>query len=310
MSVPRPGAALPGDPHEAPLPALLAALEAAARAIRTPCGAGTMVWRTWAPEASATRPPLVLLHGGGGSWAHWVRNVATLGADRAIWCPDLPTLGDSADPPDPADVGSVADVVAEGLDALLPRRPQAFDLAGFSFGGLVGTLVAARRPGRVRRLVLVGVASLGLPAPSLALRSFRAARDDAARHAIHASNLRTLMLAAREVDPHAVALHARGVERARFDGRTVAGRPLIRDALPALAVGRVDAIYGALDAIVDRDPRPALAILQALRPGLRSAVIDGAGHWVQFERPAAFEAALRAFLDDAPLSPSRPRAAT
>jgi 2-hydroxy-6-oxonona-2,4-dienedioate hydrolase len=300
MSLPRSGAALPADPREAALPALLAALDASARTIRTPCGGGTMAWRTWAPGPPAARPPLVLLHGGGGSWAHWVRNVATLGADRAIWCPDLPTLGDSADPPDPAD----------GLDAVLPCRPQAFDLAGFSFGGLVATLVAARRPGRVRRLVLIGVASIGLPVPSIVLRSFRAARDEAARRAIHAYNLRTLMLAAREVDPDAVDLHARGVERARFDGRTVAGRPLIRDALPALEVGRIDAIYGALDAIVDRDPRPALAVLQALRPGLRCAVIDGAGHWVQFERPAAFEAALRAFLDDAALSPTPPGAAT
>ena len=35
----------------------------------TPCGEGTMVWRAWGGGV-----PLVLLHGGFGSWTHWISN--------------------------------------------------------------------------------------------------------------------------------------------------------------------------------------------------------------------------------------------
>ena len=36
----------------------------------TTSGAGEVVWRMWGAGT-----PLVLLHGGTGSWMHWVRNV-------------------------------------------------------------------------------------------------------------------------------------------------------------------------------------------------------------------------------------------
>ncbi|MFZ4759001.1 MAG: alpha/beta fold hydrolase, partial [Burkholderiaceae bacterium] len=66
-------------PDEGPLPALVAALDASARVERTPCGDGTMVWRRW-----GTGRPLVLLHGGAGSWNHWARNIGRLARDREV----------------------------------------------------------------------------------------------------------------------------------------------------------------------------------------------------------------------------------
>ena len=38
---------------------------------------GRMVWHRWGEElgqAARDQPPVVLLHGGSGSWTHWVRN--------------------------------------------------------------------------------------------------------------------------------------------------------------------------------------------------------------------------------------------
>src|SRR3990172_888777 len=46
------------------------AIARAARRIETPWGAGTMVWRVW-----GSGEPLVLFHGGSGSWTHWIRNI-------------------------------------------------------------------------------------------------------------------------------------------------------------------------------------------------------------------------------------------
>ena len=40
-------------------------IAAEAQRLETPCGDGSMVWRVW-----GSGPPLVLLHGGYGSWMH------------------------------------------------------------------------------------------------------------------------------------------------------------------------------------------------------------------------------------------------
>lgn len=40
-------------------------------------------------------PPLVLFHGGMGSWTHWARNIPALRSRFTIHAPDLPGCGDS-----------------------------------------------------------------------------------------------------------------------------------------------------------------------------------------------------------------------
>lgn len=68
---------------------------AAGTRVETPCGAGRLVWYSWGQGR-----PLLLLHGGSGSWTHWIRNVETLAAaGYQVIAPDLPGSGDSALPP-------------------------------------------------------------------------------------------------------------------------------------------------------------------------------------------------------------------
>ena len=78
-----------------------------------------MAWRVWGGGE-----PLVLLHGGSGSWTHWIRNIAELSRHYELWVPDIPGLGASAMPPEPFNPASIAAVVAAGLDALLPPRAR------------------------------------------------------------------------------------------------------------------------------------------------------------------------------------------
>src|SRR2546430_17050034 len=103
-----------------------------------PCEAGAMVWRIWGEG-----PPLVLLHGASGSWTHWIRNILPLAARFRVLVPDMPGFGDSDAPPEPHTADGLADLLAASLDVMLPP-PARFDLAGFSFGGIIGSLVAAR----------------------------------------------------------------------------------------------------------------------------------------------------------------------
>jgi 2-hydroxy-6-oxonona-2,4-dienedioate hydrolase len=78
---------------------LIERLRAQATRRETPCGAGATVWHVWG-EARPGLPPVVLFHGGSGSWTHWVRNIQPLvAAGRQVIAADLPGFGDSASPP-------------------------------------------------------------------------------------------------------------------------------------------------------------------------------------------------------------------
>src|SRR5690606_29371629 len=120
----------PTPTPSAPLPAAVRALFDAAAERHTTCGTGTMVWRCWGQGR-----PLVLLHGGSGSWTHWLRNIEALAASgRQVWAPDLPGFGDSAPPAGGNDADAAAEPLADGLRELIGEGPH--EIVAFSFGSL------------------------------------------------------------------------------------------------------------------------------------------------------------------------------
>ena len=267
-----------------------AALERRASRHETPCGAGSVVWRIWGDPAS-TRAPVVLLHGGSGSWSHWVRNIdALVDAGRRVIAPDLPGFGDSARPADGGDADALAQPIEDGLHRLL--GDVACDLVGFSFGGLVATFIVAQFPARARRLVLVGAPALGLPREPMLLRAWTHLEPGPARQAVIRANLAALMLARPEsIDAFALALQERNVERDRMRKRRLARTDVLVRTLPRVRAP-VYGIWGGLDAIY-------IGQTDRIAPALRSApafqwleLIADAGHWVQFEAAPLFDAAL------------------
>ena len=136
------------------------ALQHAAERIETPCGAGTLVWRRWGPRQG---PPVLLLHGGSGSWTHWVRNIEALTrAGRMVLVPDMPGFGESAAPPDGHDADVLPGWLELGLQTLVGPAPV--QAVGFSFGGLVAGLWTQAFPARMA----VGFCCLGSDAGNLA----------------------------------------------------------------------------------------------------------------------------------------------
>ena len=133
------------------LAAAVARIEAQSRRVETPCGDGSLVWRVW-----GSGPPLVLLHGGYGSWMHWVRNVIPLSRRFTVIACDMPGLGESATPPEPSTADGLAAIVVRGLDIVLPKG-VAPHLAGFSFGGVIGGVVAAQLGDRLKAFTVVGL---------------------------------------------------------------------------------------------------------------------------------------------------------
>jgi pimeloyl-ACP methyl ester carboxylesterase len=269
--------------------AVVAALDRTARKVTTPCGDGVMVWRVW-----GAGDPLVLLHGGSGSWTHWMRNIASLSRHYELWVPDLPGLGASAMPPKPWIPASVAGVVAAGVDRLLPRS-AGFKLAGFSFGGHVATLLAAELGGRVRDLTLIGVAGLGLEAePRERFAKERPGMNAEKRAGVYRQNLAVLMFAdPTKIDALAIHLQAENIRRARFRSRPFAATDGLARALAGVTAP-LKTIWGARDIIASPSIDARLAILRRHHPELEVRLIEGAGHWVMYEAADRFNAA---FLD-------------
>src|ERR687885_1619742 len=106
-------------------------------------------------------PPLVFLHGLGGSGSTWQTVLADLAVRHRVCALDLPGHG-ASDKPAPAtadySVAGLARAVAQALD-LLGLAPAV--LVGHSLGGAVAMQVALDRPAAVSRLVLVDSAGLG-----------------------------------------------------------------------------------------------------------------------------------------------------
>lgn len=263
-----------------------------ARRVSTPCGTGGLVWHVWGSGA-----PVVLLHGGSGSWTHWVRNIpALVNAGREVLAVDLPGCGDSGEPPDGGQDGDAAVApVLDGLSVLLQGR--SCELVAFSFGSLVASLLAVRDPGIVDHLVVVGGPVLPLTNPrGAALVAWRHLPDPATRAEAHRANLLSVMLSRREsATAGAVALHAINVERDRMRRRRLVTTDAMSRALHRVRCP-VSAIYGRQDALYRDRWTELMNAVQELPTLKRIMVIEDAGHWVQFDAPDEFDTALAEVL--------------
>jgi pimeloyl-ACP methyl ester carboxylesterase len=116
-----------------------------------------LVWR----QVGAGRP-LVLLHGGHGSWAHWARNMHALAHTHTVVSVDMPMYGDSGDlvgglKGEPA-LNAMLAVLKDCIEARFGVGSE-IDMAGFSFGGMVAAKL--HRMLNTRRMVLIGSAGHG-----------------------------------------------------------------------------------------------------------------------------------------------------
>jgi pimeloyl-ACP methyl ester carboxylesterase len=272
--------------HESPA-AQVACLAAAGRRIETPCGDGVMVWRIWGEGE-----PLVLFHGGFGSWTHWLRNIPVLSRRYRLIVANLPGLGESDDAPMPHTPEGIAAIAAEGIARILPAGER-FHLTGFSFGGLIAGHVAASFGESCRSLTLVGAGGLGLKRSAMRkLVSWRHIEDEAGRLAVHRENLEILMIAdPARIDDLAIHLQAENAARGRVNSPTIAMTDTLTRKLP-LARARLAGIWGERDAAAMEDLPARARLLRGIQPQAPFIVIADAGHWVQYEAADAFNEVL------------------
>ena len=253
----------------------------------------TIAWREFGDEANA---PVVLLHGGHGSWQHWTRNVDALAKHYRVLVPNLPGYGDSDTPPEPT-MASLVTTMREALDERIGAQTSV-RLVGFSFGGLVATKIAAQRP-NVSHLALLGAAGHGTTRrPKGKLLNWKDAlesNDSAALRQVMHHNLLMHMLASdAAIDDAALDIHTNACLQTRFHSKKISHAGGL---LESLAVARpvnpemqVSALWGEHD--VTCTPAAVLELLQAQQRLSHSQIVPNMGHWVQYEAADAANAFL------------------
>lgn len=257
-------------------------------------------------DEGAGDPPLVLVHGLGGSVFSWRDVIPALAAAHRVVALDLAGFGASG----LAKPGGLSHTAQAERVARVMRHlgVSGAVLAGHSMGGGIAQRVAASDPELVSALVLVAavdasdpperyagrgrrvVARLAAPAISLTLR-FPRARRWAVKQV-----LRRMVADPRAVTPAMVDGYAAPLTRRRVaailrrlpqDVRADTPLDLRAIAQPVLVVS------GAQDRVV---PPAAGARLAEAIPGAGHVVIERSGHLVAEEQPQALLAAIEGFL--------------
>lgn len=224
-----------------------------------------------APDAaSLSPPPLVLLHGWGGSFTStwdtdgWRSRLRAL--ERQVIRLDLPGHGAApqpehpADPLDPLDPAAYAD-----LAAMVRRRLPAHgcvDIIAYSLGAKLALALAVREPGLVRRAVLCGLGG----------NAFAPERHGAALAALLEQGLTD------DAPPALAALARYGLANGNHARRIAAvlrrpPNPLIEPAALAGISCPILLVAGDQDAVA----QPLAPLLQAL-PGARQLMLAGVDH--------------------------------
>ena len=252
---------------------------------------GRVVWRVVGKGR-----PLVLLHGGHGCWLHWARNLEALAAHHTVWVPDMPGYGES-DATTESTLPLLLQRLIGSLDTLL-GRDTVLDLAGFSFGGLVATHLAAAR-GNVHRLVLLGPVGHGGPRrPRAELVSWHAAKQSqnpqALQQAMRHNLLAHMLHQEASLDALALQIHTHACLRTRFRSKPISRAGGLQSQLRQVA-GSVLLAWGAHD--VTADPAQVAPELAACHPNSKAIIVPHAGHWLQYESAPAINALLRGWFD-------------
>ncbi len=247
---------------------------------------------TLAHDVHGAGPPLLLVHGGTLDRRMWEPNMAALTERHRVVRCDLRGYGASPPPDGPY---SHADDLRALLASLQIERAA---VAGLSLGGGAALELALAHPDVVGALVLVDSDLPGVPLDA----ALRAAVGVAIGHArdgdLDAARAAWLAAPLFAHSPAGVVAALRAIVDDYTFWHWINANPHVWLDPPA---GERGAQVGARALVVWGEHDVELVIGNCERiareiPGARSAVIAGAGHMSNMDRPADFDAALLGFL--------------
>jgi 2-hydroxy-6-oxonona-2,4-dienedioate hydrolase len=268
---------------------------------------GDVVWHRWGSQKAlqegaeaeagdddghALQSPLVLLHGGSGSWTHWLRNVEHFAQHRDVWALDIPGFGDSSLPSGITDADGLVPYIADILKQTF--HGNAVDMVGFSFGGMTAGLVAAEYPELIRQLILVGAPGLGLFGKELPMHGMTPDMNEEAQRKVHRHNLNAMMFVHSDsVTDEVIDLQQANVARDRMRRRRIARTDVLAKAQTKWTCP-VHGVWGASDALYQGTLKQVPQVLSSMASFTE---VPDAGHWVMFEKPDAFHTVVDSLLE-------------
>jgi len=244
--------------------------------------------------------PVLLLHGSGpgvSAWANWRLTIPALAQHYRVIAPDLVGFGYTERPRDVYySLQTWIDHVWSFMDAL---GIQQTSLVGNSLGGRIGLGMAAQRPDRLHRIVLMGAPGVGMTFTDglRALREYEPSEE----------NMHQLLLSCFAVDPAiitddlvrtrheaSVAPGAFEAYRDMFFSPRHAGSELgITEEQVKAVPTRTLLVHGREDKVV---PVEVAWNMVRLLPDADLAVFARCGHWTQIERADDFNDLVSSFL--------------
>lgn len=243
-------------------------------------------------EENLARPPVVLLHGAGGTHLNWPPQVRRLDG-QPIYAVDLPGHGKSEG------VGRqlISDYAADLLRFMDVLKFTSAVFVGHSMGAGIALTLALDDPERVSGLALLGASSQLRVSPRILEASSRLATFRTAVHLV------TELGYSEYADPRLKELGEERMAQTRHpvfygdflacDSFDVSDR-LSQVTAPTLVLG------AAQDALT---PLWCSQSLFRKIPGARLQVVYRAGHMLMLEKPEAVAAALAAFFSSLPDRP-------
>ena len=253
-------------------------------------------WRSWGKGK-----PLILLHGGYGSWAHWIKQAIPFSENYNVLIPDMPGFGESEDLTLPHTPEKISANIAETLLKLISPEETPI-ICGFSFGGLIAGHLSynlIERGLNPEKLILVGPGGLG--AKRGKMRNMIARHSKMSEEEIyqaHKTNLEILMMHdATKVDDWSVHIQKQNTDAHRIKSRPISSTDTLARILEKQDVP-LFLLWGEKDASVGVYLEDRMSILRDINSKVRFHVEYNLGHWIMYENDVIFNKILNNFIQD------------
>ena len=256
----------------------------------------TVCWRIWGKGQ-----PIIFLHGGYGSWRHWIKQVTYLSKDYQILVPDMPGFGESSDLKSDHTPENISLNLYQTFRKLNITDLDNINLVGFSFGGLISGHLSyqfLKKGIELKNLILVGPGGTGArrgPMREMVRRTPKMSFEEILR--AHFENLKILMINnPKNIDLLSLYIQLENTNNHRLKSRPIsATNTLIKilekqNIIPYL-------IFGEKDATVGPYLEERISLFREACKDARIHVEIDAGHWIMYEKPDRFNNLIKEIIN-------------
>ena len=256
----------------------------------------TVCWRIWGKGQ-----PIIFLHGGYGSWRHWIKQVTYLSKDYQILVPDMPGFGESSDLKSDHTPENISLNLYQTFRKLNITDLDNINLVGFSFGGLISGHLSyqfLKKGIELKNLILVGPGGTGArrgPMREMVRRTSKMSFEEILK--AHFENLKILMINnPKNIDLLSLYIQLENTNNHRLKSRPIsATNTLIKilekqNIIPYL-------IFGEKDATVGPYLEERISLFREACKDARIHVEIDAGHWIMYEKPDRFNNLIKEIIN-------------